>query len=73
MVSNFWEQPYLSKYQDILISMNEEQPDELIVTFPSASIENRKFFRFPIIPLHIIQDYTLEQYVTRFATNPVTL
>lgn len=73
IVSNFWEQPYLSKYQDILISMNEEQPDELIVTFPSASQENRKFFRFPIIPLHIIQDYTLEQYVTSFATNPVTL
>ena len=53
--------------------MSEEEPDVLIITFPSATENNRAFFQFPIIPLHIIQDYTLEQYVTTFAINPVTI
>lgn len=73
IVSNFWDQPYLSKYQDIVISINEEDPEQLIVTFPTASEQNRAFFQFPLIPLHIIQDYTLKEYVTNFAVNPVTL
>lgn len=73
IVSNFWDQPYLSKYQDILISLNEEEPDILTITFPTATEDNRSFFQFPIIPLHIIQDYTLEKYVTNFAINPITI
>lgn len=73
IVSNFWDQPYLSKYQDIVISVSEDEPDVLVITFPTASENNRLFFRFPIIPLHIIQDYTLKDYVTNFAVNPVTI
>ena len=73
IVSNFWDQPYLSKYQDIVLSVSEDEPDVLLITFPTATVENRIFFRFPIIPLHIIQDYTLAQYVTDFALNPVTV
>lgn len=65
-------QPYLSKYHDILIQNNEE---EQIVrfTFPTSNPDNRKFFQFPIIPLHILQTYSLENYVSDFASDPITV
>ena len=73
VISNLWGQPYLSQYQDIFMSESEEDPNILLVTFPNANPNNRKFFELPIIPYHSMKDLGLEEYVQQFALKPVTL
>lgn len=73
VISNLWEQPYLSQYQDIFMSEDENDPNALLITFPTADEANRKFFQLPIIPYHSMRDLTLEDYVRDFAAKPVSL
>lgn len=73
VVSNMWNQPYLSQYQDIAITQDEEDLTTLEFTFPLAKEENRDFFKLPIVPYHQMQDADLNYYVQQFAKNPVTL
>lgn len=73
VISNLWEQPYLSQYQDIFMSEDENDPNALLITFPTADEENRKFFELPIIPYHSMRDLTLEDYVRDFAARPISL
>lgn len=73
VVSNIWNQPYLSQYQDIAITQNEDDLTTLEFTFPIAKEDNRDFFKLPIIPYHQMQDGDLTYYVQQFATDPVTL
>ncbi len=72
-ISNLWLQPYLTQFQDIQITENENNPTTLIITFPTAKENNRDFFQLPIIPYHIIKDIDLEGYVQTFAAKPITL
>ncbi len=73
VISNLWEQPYLSQYQDIFMSESEENANALLITFPTATTENRKFFELPIIPYHSMKELDLEEYVKKFALKPITL
>lgn len=73
VVSNFLEQPYLSRYQDIVISRSEEAPDELLFTFPTSTSDNRQFFTFSLLPAHIVSSLSLDDYVTKFSLDPVSL
>jgi hypothetical protein len=73
VISNLWEQPYLSQYQDIFMSEDENDPNKLLVTFPTEDPNNREFFKLPIIPYHSMKDLDLEDYVKRFALKPVTM
>lgn len=73
VISNLWQQPYLSSYSNIQMDQDEEHPNTLIITFPTADDHNREFFSLPIIPYHIIKDLDLEDYVKKFSVNPVTI
>jgi hypothetical protein len=73
VISNLWEQPYLSQYQDIFMSEDEKNPNTLLVTFPTEDAKNRDFFKLPIIPYHSMKDLDLQDYVKRFALKPVTI
>jgi hypothetical protein len=55
------------------MSESEEDSNTLLITFPTATEENRKFFELPIIPYHSMKDLNLEEYVKKFALKPVTL
>lgn len=73
VIGNFWDQAYLSTYQDITLELDEEDVRQVSISFPSADTHNREFFKLPLLPLHVLQDQTLEEYVNRFSKSPVTL
>lgn len=55
------------------MSEDENDPNALLITFPTADEANRKFFELPIIPYHSMRDLNLEDYVRDFAAKPVSL
>jgi hypothetical protein len=44
---------------------------KLRISFPSASIDNSRFFLNPILPAHVLENKTLDYYRSRFAVAPV--
>lgn len=69
IVNNAWILSTLDNYQNIEINASEEK---LEVIFPYPSIDNQIFFTNFILPQHALQNVTIDDYISKYWTDPVT-
>lgn len=65
---NYWNLPWLEHFRSIDVDLVDNQ---VVVTFPQASVDNMIFFTNFILPQHLLANTPLESYVSSFATTPV--
>ncbi|HCB51844.1 TPA: hypothetical protein DEP21_04755 [Patescibacteria group bacterium] len=65
---NKWSIKWLNAYKDIKIS--RESGNQIKITFPSASVDNRHFFTNYILPKHILTDFDFQSYREIFSIQP---
>lgn len=66
---NFWNQNALQVYKNISIQVKWS---ELLITFPSASIDNMIFFTNFILPQHILANQDFDRYTNVFGKNIIS-
>ncbi|MEF2176171.1 MAG: hypothetical protein V3575_06910 [Candidatus Absconditabacteria bacterium] len=65
---NVWQLPVLEKFKNLSI---EFTGDSILVTFPLPSIDNKIFFTNYILPKHIVDGLSLDDYLERYSSKPV--
>lgn len=69
LIKNIWNLQTLDNYQNITINFTW---DNMQVIFPYPSIDNQIFFTNFILPLHWLEWESVEDYITKFWTEPIT-
>jgi Bacterial extracellular solute-binding proteins, family 5 Middle len=62
--------PFRQQYEGL--SIQKISPTSFSVTFPRSSKDNTQFFTYPILPSHILEKKSREEYTKLFASKPVT-
>jgi len=62
--------PFGQQYEGL--SIQKISPTSFSVTFPRSSKDNTQFFSYPILPAHILEKRSREEYTKLFASKPVT-
>lgn len=65
---NVWQLPVLEKFKNLSIEFTW---DSILVTFPLPSIDNKIFFTNYILPKHIVDGLSLDDYLERYSSKPV--
>lgn len=60
---------YLDMYN--AVSVTQSSPEEIVVEFPFATVDNMNFFTQYILPERIVSSMTLQEYKTDFARDPL--
>lgn len=68
VVDNYWKLDSLSIYNDVVITTGD---DGLDVIFPDSSVDNSMFFTHFVLPKHVVENLSYEQYLELYRTQPV--
>ncbi len=68
VIDNYWNLDWLSIYSDVVISTGDNGID---VIFPDSSIDNSMFFTYFVLPKHVVQGLSYDDYLELYRTKPV--
>lgn len=66
--NNLWELPWMDVYKNLKISYNSWD-NNIIIEFPKASVDNKLFFTNYILPEHILNWKTSDEYIDMYRNN----